>query len=86
MRLQFDRGTIVLTDPPKNLDLAAAPGVLWDPRVHAYRAPASKYPALKRWLLQSRTGFQDIPEPVSPTQELWSEVDLRPYQEAALSA
>src|SRR3989475_6280497 len=86
MRLQFDRGTIVLTDPPKDLDLAEAPGVLWDPRVHVYRASASKYPALKRWLLQSRTGFQDIPEPVSPTQELWSEVDLRPYQEAALSA
>src|SRR3989442_4045286 len=86
MRLQFDRGTIVLTDPPKDLDLAEAPGVLWDPRVHAYRAPASKYPALKRWLLQSHAGFQDIPEPVSPTQELWSEVDLRPYQEAALSA
>src|SRR6266403_2104766 len=86
MRLQFDRGTIVLTDPPKDLDLAEAPGLLWDPRVQAYRAPASKYPALKRWLLQSRTGFQDIPEPVSPTQELWSEVDLRSYQEAALSA
>jgi hypothetical protein len=30
MRLQFDRGTIVLADPPKDLDLAEAPGVLWD--------------------------------------------------------
>jgi superfamily II DNA or RNA helicase len=86
MKLQFDRGTIVLTDPPTDLDLAAAPGVLWDPRVGAHRAPASRYPALKRWLLQSRAGFQDIPAPVSPTQELWSDVDLRPYQEAALSA
>jgi hypothetical protein len=86
MKLQFDRGTIVLTDPPTDLDLAAAPGVLWDSRVGAHRAPASRYPALKRWLLQSRAGFQDIPAPVSPTQELWSDVDLRPYQEAALSA
>ena len=86
MKLRFDRGTIVLMDPPKDLDLAKAPGVLWDPRVHAHRAPASKYPALKRWLLQSRARFQDIPAPVSPTQELWSDVDLRPYQEAALAA
>src|SRR3989475_8739468 len=68
------------------LDLAVALAVLWALGVPAYGAPASKYPALKRWLLQSHAGFQDIPEPVSPTQELWSEVDLRPYQEAALSA
>ena len=86
MKLQFDRGTIVLMDPPKDLDLTAAPGVLWDRRVGAHRAPASRYPALKRWLRQSRAGFQDIPAPISPRQELWSDVDLRPYQEAALSA
>ena len=86
MKLQFDRGTIVLMDPPKDLDLTTAPGLLWDRRVGAHRAPAIGYPALKRWLRQSRAGFQDIPAPVSPRQELWSDVDLRPYQEAALSA
>ncbi len=86
MRLQFDRGTMVLTDPPKDLDLAKAPGVLWDARVRAHRAPASRYPALKLWLLQSGVGFQDICQPSPPVQELWSEVDLRPYQEAALAA
>jgi len=51
MDLRFDQGTILLTDPPADVDLAAAPGVRWDPRVHAHRAPASSYPALKRWLL-----------------------------------
>jgi superfamily II DNA or RNA helicase len=86
MKLQFDRGTIVLMDPPKDLDLTTAPGLLWDRRVGAHRAPAIGYPALKRWLRQSRAGFQDIPAPVSPRPELWSDVDLRPYQEAALSA
>jgi len=86
MELRFDRGTIVLTDPPKELDLAGAPGVLWDPRVHAHRAPASQYPALKRWLLHRGSRFQDIPPPARPTHELWSDVALRPYQEAALSA
>ena len=86
MKLRFDRGTIVLTDPPKELDLVGAPGVRWDPRVHAHRAPASQYPALKRWLLHRGSRFQDIPPPARPTHELWSDVDLRPYQEAALSA
>src|SRR6266508_4988671 len=86
MELRFDRGTIVLTDPPKELDLAGAPGVLWDPRVQAHRAPASQYPALKRWLLHRGSRFQDIPPPARPTHELWSDVALRPYQEAALSA
>src|SRR6516164_6524861 len=60
MRLQFDRGTIVLTDPPNDLDPAEAPGVLWDARVRAHRAPASEYPALKLWLHRRGAGFQDI--------------------------
>jgi superfamily II DNA or RNA helicase len=86
MKLQFDRGTILLIDPSKDLDLVEAPGVLWDGRVHAHRAPASRYPALKRWLLEGGARFQDITPPLRPIPEAWSEVDLRPYQEAALSA
>jgi superfamily II DNA or RNA helicase len=86
MKLQFDRGTLLLTDPPRDLNLAEAPGVLWDPRVHAHRTPASRYPALKRWLLEGGTQFQDLSPPLRPVQEAWSDVELRPYQEAALSA
>ena len=86
MKLRFDRGTILLTDPSKDLKLAEAPGVLWDPRVNAHRAPASKYPALKRWLLERGARFVDITTPPRPMQEAWSDVDLRSYQEAALSA
>ena len=86
MKLRFDRGTILVSDPSKDLNLAEAPGVLWDPRVHAHRAPASRYPALKRWLLEGGARFQDITPPLRPIPEAWSDVDLRPYQEAALSA
>jgi superfamily II DNA or RNA helicase len=86
MRLQFDRGTIVLTDPPKDLDLAEAPGVLWDARVRVHRAPASSYPALKVWLHQRGAGFQDIHAPTPLVQDLWSDMDLRPYQDAAMGA
>src|SRR6059036_2407119 len=86
MKLRFDRGTILLTEPPDGLNLAAAPGVLWDRRVRAYRAPASRYSALKRWLREGDVRFQDISPRARSTQEAWSDVDLRPYQEAALSA
>lgn len=86
MKLRFDRGTIVLIDPPNGVDLAAAPGVLWDPRVRAYRAPASKYAALQRWLLAGGVRVEDISPRPRSRQEAWAGIDLRPYQEAALSA
>ncbi len=42
VKLRFDRGTILLADPPNGVNLAAAPGVLWDRRVRAYHlAPCS---------------------------------------------
>lgn len=86
MKLRFDRGTILLTDPPSGVNVAAAPGVLWDRRVRAYRAPASRYSALKRWLLAGGVRFQDISPRPRSVRAAWSDVDLRPYQEAALSA
>ena len=86
MKLQFDRGTIVLIDPPPEIDLAEAPGVLWDPRVRAHRAPANACSALKRWLVGRGIRFQDISPPARSTDEAWSDVELRPYQETALAA
>ena len=86
VRLRFDRGTIVLTDLPKGVSVAAAPGVLWDRRVRAYRAPASRYSALARWLLVAGLRFEEIPARPRSTQEAWSAVELRSYQEAALTA
>ncbi len=86
MKLRFDRGTILITDQPGDLDLAEAPGVLWDPRVRAHRAPAGRHHVLKRWLVDRGVGFLDIARPPRPIAEAWSEVGLRTYQEAALSA
>jgi len=86
LTLRFDQGTILLIQPPPTLDLENAPGVLWDPRVGAHRAAASGLPALRRWLREARIDFEDVPSPRQPTDRLWSAVDLRPYQEAALSA
>lgn len=76
----------MLADAPNGVNFAAAPGVLWDHRVCAYRAPASKYSALKRWLLAAGVRFEDISNRPRYAQAAWSDVDLRTYQEAALSA
>lgn len=86
MKLRFDRGTILIVRQPGDPDPAAAPGVLWDPRVRAHRAPAGCYPALKRWLIERGVGFLDIARHPRPMAEAWSEVGLRAYQEAALAA
>jgi len=86
MKLTFDRGTILLTNPPRDLNLAEAPGALWDPRVRAYRAPGIRYAALRRWLREGGVRFEDITRPPRSMENAWSHVDLRPYQEAALSA
>ena len=86
MTLRFDRGTILITDPPPSLDLGDAPGVLWDARVRTHRAPAIHYPALKSWIERVGVNFLDLARPPRPRPEAWSDVGLRPYQQAALSA
>ena len=42
MRLLFDHGTLVLADAP-DLRLDFVPGLLWDPRVALFRAPAFRH-------------------------------------------
>lgn len=86
MELRFDQGTIVLTEPPGDADPGQAPGVHWDPRVHAHRAPASSHAALRRWLLERGVRFRDLAPRPRLAPEAWSDIDLRPYQEAALTA
>ena len=86
MKLRFDRGTILLGEPPSGVNLATAPGVLWDRRVRAFRAPAGKYAALKHWLRAAGVQFADIASRPRSVADTWSSIDLRPYQEAALSA
>src|SRR6202795_4904864 len=86
MNLRFDRRTVLLTDPPAGVNLGAAPGVVWDRRVRAYRAPAIKHSALQRWLFAAGIRCQDVAPRPRSRQEAWSAVELRSYQEAALSA
>jgi superfamily II DNA or RNA helicase len=86
VQLRFDRGTILVTDAPAGLDLAGAPGVVWDPRVQAHRAPAWRHPALGQWLARAGVPFGDGAGIEWPPTDGWAEIALRPYQAAALSA
>jgi superfamily II DNA or RNA helicase len=84
MRLIFDRGTLVLSDVPPGLRPSALPGVVWDPRVLAFRASAHRRPALELELARLDPAFEVWPS--LPPVEGWAAVELRPYQEAALEA
>ena len=86
MRLQFDDGTLVLTDPP-DLVLDGLAGLLWDPRVALHRAPAWRYPELLDALRRAapRSPLVDEVKPrFAARPEPWLGLNLRPYQRAAL--
>jgi superfamily II DNA or RNA helicase len=84
MRLTYDRGTLLIVG-----DLEGAeklPGVLWDPRVRTWRAPAFRYPDLVRILAGRRVGLQDEVRPRLASPPRVEPPGLRPYQAAAVSA
>src|SRR2546426_957849 len=86
VRLLFDRGTMLLRDVDPGLDPSASRGLLWDPRVQAYRTPASRSRPLRRDLARRAAPFSDeVRVPQLPLGS-WSPIELRPYQEAALWA
>ena len=86
MHLRFDRGTIVLTHVPAGLDLTGAPGILWDARVEAHRAPASMHAAVVRWLRDRAIPFADAAHGALGPTTGWADPALRDYQAAALCA
>jgi len=79
MELIWDRGTLLVRDAPNPGGLR---GVLWDPRVGAWRAPAYVHSDLLS------AGAQATDRAREPVGELpsFGSPELRPYQEAALAA
>lgn len=86
MRLRFDRGTVVLHDLPAPVDASDLPGVLWDPRVSCFRAPARATTALTEELRRRGVPVLDEPRPTLAQPAGFAAIPLRPYQEAALAA
>ena len=82
----FNRGTILVREPPLGLDLSDLPGVLWDPRVKAYRAPAYRHRTLSVELVRRGIRFSDEVRRARPLTGTWHPIELRPYQDAALCA
>ncbi len=86
VRLVFDRGTLLLLDPPPHLDLSGFADVLWDARVGAHRVPAFRAPALRTWLAWHAVRFVDLTRAAPAPLGAWTVPDMRPYQDAALCA
>ncbi|PYV19161.1 MAG: helicase [Acidobacteria bacterium] len=84
MQLVFDRGTLLLRG---NLpDAGSLPGVLWDPRVRAWRAPAFHHVELVRELARRKVELHDEVRPQLVAPQPAACPELRPYQAAAVAA
>jgi len=83
MKFRFDGGTVLLDGEEASAMARGLPGVRWDARVAAFRAPGSAWPRIRDAL--GNTPAEGIRSAV-PVLDGWSPVDLRPYQEAALMA
>src|SRR5574341_641479 len=86
MHLHFDRGTILLREPPRGVDLSDLPGVRWDPRVGAHRAPAMLHASLRAELLRRGVAFTDGLDRPADELATWEMPSLRLYQEAVARA
>lgn len=86
MRLTFDRGTVLIEDPPAGFDVGELPEVRWDPRVHRHRAPACRLYGLASEIRRRGIFLAEVPRPTLVPPSGVRPVELRPYQEAALAA
>ena len=79
IRLWFDKGTLLLKGE------VGTPYGKWDPRVGCYRIKALHYRDVSSYLKESKLPYQDEVTNLPPLQTLKEKVELRPYQEEALS-
>jgi superfamily II DNA or RNA helicase len=84
VRLVFDRGTLLIQGSSGGVD--GLPGVLWDPRVRAWRAPAYRYPELAPLLAARNADLSDGVRAQLPPPRVIAPPSLRPYQAAAVAA
>jgi len=86
MKLLFDHGTLVLAEAP-DLSKKPIPGLLWDPRVALYRAPAYRYPQVLESVRSLGLPVTDgVPAEPKTLAHPWRIPELRPYQQAAILA
>jgi len=83
MKFRFDGGTVLLEAPDPESVAGGLPGVRWDARVGAFRAPASAWPRIRQALGPAPA---EEMRSTAPVLDGWSSIELRPYQESALMA
>ena len=86
MRLRFDRGTLLFDGAISHQAMIALPGVRWDARVGAYRAPAHRRREILECCRDGGVRISDALSGFRPPPGRFSALPLRPYQSAALRA
>jgi len=79
VRLWFDKGTLLLKGE------IGTPYGKWDPRVGCFRVKALHYRDVLAYFEESQIPFEDSVQQLPPLGTLKSIIQLRPYQESALS-
>ncbi|MEO6776263.1 MAG: DEAD/DEAH box helicase family protein [Kofleriaceae bacterium] len=86
MRIQFDRGTLVVDQIVEGAERAVLDGAAWDPELAAWRLPASRWAELRVRLAD--VGVRNPSDKVAPGQleAAWKLPELRWYQRSAIGA
>jgi superfamily II DNA or RNA helicase len=79
VRLWFDKGTLLLKGE------IGTPYGKWDPRVGCFRVKALHYRDVLAYFEESQIPLEDRVQQLPPLENLKSTIQLRPYQESALS-
>lgn len=87
LTLDFDRGTLLLTDSSECIERLALPGCTFDPRVARWRSPARNYREILTRLTETGTPFEDRARAYQ-TLDLSLQVERTPfpYQKEAAAA
>ncbi|MFX0201512.1 MAG: DEAD/DEAH box helicase, partial [Candidatus Hodarchaeota archaeon] len=80
IQLRYDRGSLLIQGEVRT------PYGQWDPRVGAFRAMAMYYREILVYLDKSRLIYRDETANPPPISTLSCRLELRPYQQAALTA
>ena len=86
MRIRFDRGTLLFDAPASYPEMLGFPGVRWDARVGAYRAPACRYREIFEVARHRGVRISDAVSGFRSPTGRFSALSLRPYQRSAIDA
>jgi superfamily II DNA or RNA helicase len=84
--MSWDRGTLLLEPGPDGPAVSELPGVLWDPRVQRFRAPAWRHGELAAVLAGLGVAVEDRARLSLATPVPWPSPSLRGYQAGAVAA